>query len=275
VKLLTRGRAFVAITTAAVALTAPSPVHAATDTTPPSLSLPSSADFVVGSVIGLTSPDAEGPVGATVGISMRARWSASDASGICGYSTQPAYAGAPGDWSPWSSATSLTQTTTDYDDQYGGGGSKLLGYTVRARDCAGNTTDKYVGLRPVVAQEDGATFYYGDVIGIPAYTGQWAVSSCACWSGGGTTRKTTQVGASVTFTGGPNRTALVMAKGPDRGSAKVYVNGVLRATVSTYSATKVNRAVVWNGATSLGTVKVVNAGTAGHPRIDLDAVLVD
>ena len=271
----TRGRALLATTAAALTLASASPVHAATDTSPPSLVLQPAADFVVGSVLGATDVDTDGQIGATAGISMRATWRASDASGICGYSTHAEYAGGPSDWSSWSSATSLTHTATDYDDQYGGGSSKLEGYTVRARDCAGNTTDRFVGFRPIVAQEDGATFYYGDVIGTPTYTGSWGSSSCTCFSGGGSTRRTTQAGASVSFTGGPERTALVMAKGPNRGSAKVYVDGVLKATVNTHSTTKTNRAVVWNGATNAGTVRIVNVATAGHPRIDLDAVVID
>ena len=268
-------RILAAVATAAAVVALAPPAHADVDATPPSLSLAPVADFVVGSVIGPTAPDDFGPVGSTSDIMMRAGWSASDASGICGYSSRADYAGEPGDFSEWTSATSLMQSTTDYDDQYGGGSFKLEGFTIQARDCAGNVTEKAVAMRPIVAQEDGATFGYGDVIGTPAYTGTWGTSHCTCFSGGGSTRRTTQAGASVTFTGGPSRTALVMAKGPDRGAAKVYVNGVLKATVNTYSATKLNRAVVWNGATNAGPVKVVNVATAGHPRIDLDAVLVD
>jgi hypothetical protein len=70
--------------------------------------------------------------------------------------------------------------------------------------------------------------------------------------------------------------ALIMAKGPARGKASVYVDGVYRATVDTYAAGNVNRVVVWEAefaGTANHTVKVVNQATAGRPRIDVDAVL--
>lgn len=248
---------------------------AAPDTTPPSLVTPVTADFVVGSTIGAMTPDADGPT-STGDISMRAAWSASDASGVCGYSTRAEFAGGIGDWSAWSSATSLTDPgITDYDDQFGGGSMKLDGYSVRAKDCAGNVSAaKVVSFRPVVAQEDGATFQYGSVIGTPTYSGTWATASCSCFSGG-QTRRTSVASGSVSFTGAQHHTGIVVAKGPDRGKVKVYVGGVLKATVDTYSATKVNRAVVWNGVTSGARVTLVDAATPGHPRFDLDAVLVD
>jgi hypothetical protein len=251
----------------------PGAAHSANDATKPVLNTPVTADFVVGSTIGSMVLDSEGQLQSTGEISMRAKWSASDASGICGYSTLEQGAGYQEDWTPWTSAKSLTITRgTDYDDQYGGGSGKLLGYAVRARDCADNITEKFVTYEPVVSQEDGGWYYDNLGIGTPTYKGTWATSRCTCFSGG-TTRKTTQAGASVSFQGSGHHVGLVMAKGPDRGKANVYVNGVLKATVNTYSTTKVNRAVVWNG--SAGTIKIVNLATAGHPRIDLDAALTD
>ena len=58
---------------------------------------------------------------------------------------------------------------------------------------------------------------------------------------------------------------------------RVYVDGDLRATVDTLSAVKVHRVVVWTLRMSAGdhVVRLVNAGTHGRTRIDLDAVITD
>ena len=57
-------------------------------------------------------------------------------------------------------------------------------------------------------------------------------------------------------------------QGPTRGSASVYVDGVLKATIDLHSTTGVAHAQVYafNWATSGShTLKVVVVGTAGHP----------
>ena len=97
-----------------------------------------------------------------------------------------------------------------------------------------------------------------------------------------TTKSTTAAGASVTATvtvpaGNVSHVGLVMAKGPTRGSAKVYVDGILKATVNTYATSAQSRVIVFERSIPAGThrVKVVNVATPGHPRIDLDAVLTN
>jgi hypothetical protein len=259
----------------ATSLFAPITSSAATDTTPPTLIAPAAADFVVGSTIGLTIPDIVPGLGPTGGIQMRARWSATDASGICGYGIREVFAGSLGTWSPWGPTRSASRSTSDYNGEAGGGADKFEGYRIRARDCVGNIAKTFVSYRPAVYEEDGSTFN-GAGLTSPSYRGTWRTSKCTCFSDGAT-RNTTQSGASVTFSTGATvrHTALVMEKSPKRGSVRVYVNGTLRATVSTHSATTVHRAVVWNGATGSARIKLVNIATAGHPRIDLDAILTD
>ena len=68
-----------------------------------------------------------------------------------------------------------------------------------------------------------------------------------------------------------------MAKGPGRGQADVFVDGVKTATINTYAQANSNRVIVYDKWMLAGvhTVKVVNKATAGHPRIDLDAVLAN
>ena len=181
----------------------------------------------------------------------------------------------PTSWSTTRLQRTFVATTTDYDDQEGGGSFKTMGWDVVARDCAGNTTTAFTSARPVVTQEDGWTYGYAGVT--LTYSGAWATSTCACWSAD-RTRKTSQAGAAVEISrdwveGQP--IGLVMEKAPNRGKVRIYVDGVLAKTVDTRSATAVHRSVVWAARMHAGVhvVRLVNAGTAGRPRIDLDAVL--
>jgi len=174
-----------------------------------------------------------------------------------------------------STETTYSDLTTDYDDQQGGGTFKVLSWKVVAHDCAGNTASASSRVLPVVTQENNTTYGYKGVQ--ITYAGTWKSAICACWSGG-RDRSTVEAGAQATITrtwAAADRVALVMETAPDRGAFELLVDGVHRADVDTYSATRVHRDVVWAGRLSAGvhTITLVNAATAGHPRIDLDAVL--
>ena len=102
---------------------------AAADITPPTLNLAAASGFVSVSTIGAMAPDGEGYLQATGELRMNIRWTASDGSGICGSSHRAVYAGsAPALWSSWSSSMSLSYVTSDYEDQFGGGGGHIDGY---------------------------------------------------------------------------------------------------------------------------------------------------
>jgi hypothetical protein len=275
----------VAALSGAVCLSTPA-ANAAKDTTPPTVTLKPMATFVNGTTIGPMSvdPDDGTPLD-THDITMVAQWTARDTSGICGSSNRGQFGDGPDDWSIWSNATSLTAATTDYSDQEGGGIGKLQGYDIRVRDCADNITQNFVSFYPIVWQEDGSSYSYWTTAAdgssttvLPhKYSGTWASSTCSCFSGG-QTQWTKSSGASVTFTLNspvPTPIALVMEKAPDRGKAQVLVDGVLRATPDTYSATKRHRSIVWISTAAAGvhTVTVRNLATSGHPRIDVDAFL--
>ena len=247
---------------------------AAADTTKPKLTLPARAAFVAAATIGPMAPDGDGNLRETRGIRMNVKWTASDASGICGSSYRKVYAGFdPDPWSAWSSSMSLTFDSTDYDDQEGGGSGKVEGYDVRVRDCAQNIAQGFVSTFPVVYQETGSSYFLGELTA--TYTGAWGTSTCTCWSGS-KTRWTNAAGARANFvfeSGGP--VALVMEKAANRGKARILVDGVLRVTIDTYRATPRHRTVVWAATLSRArhTVSVVNSATPGRPRIDVDAVM--
>ena len=70
---------------------------------------------------------------------------------------------------------------------------------------------------------------------------------------------------------------LVSRTGPARGKARIYVNGVLKATVDLYAASYQNQRVVWTASwssTAKRTITVRVVGTSGRPRVDLDAFVV-
>jgi hypothetical protein len=125
---------------------------------------------------------------------------------------------------------------------------------------------------------------YGSTFTVKAYqetsssivrSGSWSISSSASYWGGAE-RFANDAGASakLTFTG--RSFAWVGSVGPSRGSARVYVNGVLVKTISLYSASTAHRRVLlslsWSTAVSR-TVKIVVVGTVGHPRVDVDALV--
>jgi hypothetical protein len=149
----------------------------------------------------------------------------------------------------------------------------LVGHTYRYRisaiDWVGNEGPPRTGAlyRPTLYQSTSLT----------TVTGRWGTSTSSSYSGG-TTRYSTTAGASATFTATLARSiAIVTTKSATRGSFKVYVDGVFRATISTYSARTRFRQLVYQFAWSApGThkIKIVVSGTAGRPRVDLDAFVV-
>jgi alpha-tubulin suppressor-like RCC1 family protein len=179
------------------------------------------------------------------------------------------------------SGTSTTLTAWVLDDVCGGGGSDAEFF---AFNRAGLYTADFAGYWHAsvlgVIQDDG--FRDGVYEDVPPliYKGTWSTSACNCFSGG-TTQRTTQSAASVELSvpasyGGTHGLGLLMAKAPDRGKAAIFVDNVKVATIDTYSATKVNRTVVWRQTLASGshTIRVVNLATPGRTRIDVDAFVL-
>ena len=269
-----------ALAVGAMVTAAPSVAQvAAPDITPPTLNLPARGSFVPLSTITGTPFDPDNGWPEATGVEMRVQWSATDASRVCGYRVREVYDEDVSAWTAWGNrTTSVTRSTSDYDDQEGGGTDKFWGYDVEARDCAGNTSLKFSRLAPVVYQQDGLSYRYGTLA--VTTTGSWATTYCACWSAG-TALRTVARGARINFAmpqditvGSPYMVGLVMERAPDRGKAQVLIDGVVVATIDTRASTKVHRSIVWSG-TLIGdqTLSVVNLATSGRPRIDVDAVV--
>jgi hypothetical protein len=143
-------------------------------------------------------------------------------------------------------------------------------FRVRAVDRAGN----------VGAWTYGSTFRltgYSESNARVRYSGRWTTSaSSVYWGGKAKASSQAEARASLTFTG--RSVEVVSRKGPGRGKVKIYVDGVLKATVDLYArGSYQNQRVVWAGnwstaATRTITVRVL--GTEFRPRIDLDAFVV-
>jgi hypothetical protein len=149
----------------------------------------------------------------------------------------------------------------------------LIGHTyqfeVRAVDAVGNLGPWRVGstLRPYLYQQTSGT----------VYTGTWSSQTNALFSGG-SVRYASVAGRYATFTTTTARSiAFVTTKAPSRGSFRIYVDGVYRGTISTYSTTTKVRQVVYQFTWATpGThkFKIYVVGTTGHPRVDVDAFVV-
>jgi hypothetical protein len=190
---------------------------------------------------------------------MRIAWTGTDAdSGIASYDVQRSYDG--GAYATIASAT--TATSLDWTMTPG----HTYKFRVRARDKAGNLsawTTAY-SWHPYLRQNS-----YSSV----TYSGSWTVSSAAQASGGSVKSSSTAGNsASLKFNG--RAIGLVTTLGPTHGAVQVWVDGVLSATIDTYAAAPASKQVVfskgWSSYAS-HTIKLVVVGTAGHPRVDLDA----
>jgi len=190
------------------------------------------------------------------------RWGAKDASGVCQTQLQRQVGG--GAWGDLSLA-SKTATSRAITLQPS---ATIRHYRVSATDCVGNQSSFATSL-PVILTgfQDGNARV--------AYTRAWKGAS-APKAYGGTIHSVTKAGAYATlkFTG--REVAWVATRAANRGTARVYLDGKLAATVNLHSASAVHKrlvfAHVWS-ADATHTIKIVCAGTAGHPTVDVDALL--
>jgi len=112
--------------------------------------------------------------------------------------------------------------------------------------------------------------------GAATYSGKWTGSSFAgAW--GGTAKYATAASASSTFAcTSCDAIAWVTDEDSQHGSAKVYVDGVLKTTVNTRSASKLNRVIAYAfqwPSVGAHTLRIVNSATSGHPRVTVDGFL--
>ncbi len=193
------------------------------------------------------------------GVPGRTTWTGSDASGIADYTLQSSLNGGT-----WTSLGTSPSTATSWAQQWAF--NSTLRFRLRATDGAGNTSAWLYGptFKPVMSQDTSTAVHY-------SYSA-WGKAT-SVYASGGTLHYTSKSGAYAYQTFSGSGIAWVAYKGPNRGKASVYVDGVFIQTVDLYSATYSNKVVVFTRTWSINgthTIKIVNQATAGHPRIDLD-----
>ena len=93
---------------------------------------------------------------------------------------------------------------------------------------------------------------------------------------GGTLRYSTLTASTATFRFTGSAIGFVGPLGPARGVAKVLIDGVAAGAFNEYAKLARSRQVVYSRTVAPGahTVTIKLVGTAGHPRVDLDAFVV-
>jgi hypothetical protein len=193
---------------------------------------------------------------------VRLTWTGTDAtSGVARYELAQSTDG--GAWTTVSSALGVPTIDRPLAP------SHTYRFRVRAVDRAGNTG----------AWMNGPTFRltaYSEANGGIRYTGTWTTSSSTVYWGG-RVRSSSRAGARATISVTGRSVEWVARKGPTRGRAQVYVNGVLTATVDLYASSYQNQRVAWaaNWSTSATrTISIRVLGTSSRPRVDVDAFVV-
>jgi hypothetical protein len=145
---------------------------------------------------------------------------------------------------------------------------RVYGLRVAAIDSAGRqsawSAERRIRARQAIRTGEDAT-----------YSGSWADISGSAFLEG-STRATTDSGASAGFNVSRRGVAWVATQGPGRGRAGVYVDGLRVATVNLSAATTRHRRVVWtrswpDSATRSVEIRVEEGGIAG---VDVDGLMV-
>jgi GH25 family lysozyme M1 (1,4-beta-N-acetylmuramidase) len=216
-----------------------------TDGIPPAVVAP--APYLVTGRLGSTTTPA------------RIRWSATDPSGIASYRLHRQVNG--GSWGrislPSATSTWIAQTLTI---------GAVYRYRVTATDRQGNVSAWTYGpaFKALLAQQSNPSVQYG---------GTWHGVSTSLASGG-SLRYAKAAGASASYAFSGSSVAWVAYRGPTSGYARIYLDGVYIRGTSLYASTSTARPIVFAARwPTMGahTLKVVVGGTAGHPRVDVDA----
>jgi GH25 family lysozyme M1 (1,4-beta-N-acetylmuramidase) len=192
---------------------------------------------------------------------VRIRWSGSDSSGISSYRLQRQANGGA-----WSNVALASATAPGTSERLTFG--VLYRYRVSATDRQGNVSPWTYGrpFRALLVQQSSSAVRYG---------GSWRTVATSSASGG-SLAYATSAGAWASYGGTAASLAWVGYKSPARGWARVYVDGAYVQTVSLYSKTVIPQTIAFAynwGYLAAHNIKLVVVGTAGRPRVDVDAFI--
>ena len=142
-------------------------------------------------------------------------------------------------------------------------------FRVTATDGAGNAA-------PAVTGRSFTPALYSEGSSRVSYAGTWTISRSTAFLGG-RARYATIRGRRATFSLAGLAVAWVTTSARTHGSARVYADGVLQGTYSTYGATATYRRILTArtfAAAGSHRFAVEVVGTAGRPRVDVDAFIV-
>ncbi|MEX2011471.1 MAG: S8 family serine peptidase, partial [Chloroflexota bacterium] len=210
----------VVVTAAEGTRTRAATVQIVVENDPPTANPPAAAPVYKTSITGATTAQ------------VRVVWPAATdpSSAIAGYELEYSYNLGP--WQPSGiaagSATAAVRTVAL---------NRAHRFRIRARDAVGIWSPWVEGplLRLGIVQNTSSAM---------KYSFGWYQSASASASGG-STRYTTRRNASVRLTMMAQTLSIVAPVGPNRGTAKIYVNGVFQATISLYWKVGVSRRIVW------------------------------
>jgi hypothetical protein len=152
------------------------------------------------------------------------------------------------------------------------GSSRTTGWS----SFATNYVSKVMGLYSSYATTSLASTRYGEANAAIAYSGSWVDANHRSYAGD-TARQSKERGASATFTFTGSRVVWYGPKGPTRGKAKVYVNGVYKKTVDLYASSYSPRNAVFSigwASSRERVLRIVVLGTAGRPVVAIDEFAV-
>ena len=156
-----------------------------------------------------------------------------------------------------------------------------LGHAGALLAVAGGPRETY-GFTTVPADEPAMLRYIETALrdqetsSLATYVGGWSrvVSTGAL---GGYVKYKSAAGATASYTFTGRAIGWVAPRSSSRGSATIYIDGGYVATVSLYRSSTLARYSVYRTSwltSGTHTIKIVVVGTAGHPRIDVDAFTV-
>ncbi len=199
----------------------------------------------------------------TVRVPVRISWTGYDAtSGIATYQLEQSYEDGAYNRVPLSTSTQTTFAAWLWP-------GNIYRFRVRAVDRAGNVSAWAYGPRFLLVGHQESS---SDI----RYAGAWRLGS-ASWAYGGALRYASAAGATATLRFSGRGIAWITTMSSTRGTAGVYVDGAYAKTVSTYSAAARYRQIVFQktwATSGTHTITIRVGGTAGHPRVDLDALIV-
>jgi hypothetical protein len=208
----------------------------------------------------LQSGSALGTASKKTALPVRLTWSASDTggAGLAGYDVARSVNG--GAWARI--ATNVPTASLEVGLTPG----STYRFRVRARDNAGNVGKWATGptLRPKLIQQTSSRIVWRKT---------WSGGSDAAFSGA-SVRHSSTTGAKASYTFSGRSIGFVTTVDPGRGSVKVFLDGKYVTTLDLSAGTAGQRVVAFSRTwKSVGThtIRLVVVGTAGHPRVDVDA----